>query len=75
MFLISVCWQEVNDKLKILKKELDGGDFGALAKIHSTVIDLVEPPELVRPFVHPAYRFSSFRYLTFCSYLWKTNSM
>lgn len=39
--------KEVNDKLKILKKELDGGDIGALAKIRRTVLELVEPPELV----------------------------
>lgn len=44
--------QEVKDKLEILKKELDGGDFGALAKIRSTVLGLVEPPQLVRLFAH-----------------------
>ena len=49
--------QEVKDKLDVLKKELDGGDFGALAKIRSTVLGLVEPPQLVRPFVHQSINF------------------
>ncbi|KMS97340.1 hypothetical protein BVRB_6g155850 isoform B [Beta vulgaris subsp. vulgaris] len=39
--------KEVSDKLKILKKELEGGDIGALGKIRTTVLGLVEPPQLV----------------------------
>lgn len=40
--------KEVADKLKILKKELEGdGDFGALEKIRKTVLELVAPPQLV----------------------------
>ncbi|XP_021743087.1 alpha-glucan water dikinase, chloroplastic-like [Chenopodium quinoa] len=39
--------KEVNDKLKILKKDLVDGDVEALAKIRSTVLGLVEPPQLV----------------------------
>lgn len=38
----------MSDKLKILKKELEGGDIGALGKIRTTVLGLVEPPQLVR---------------------------
>lgn len=52
-----LCWQGVNDKLKILKKELNGGDVGALAKIRSTVLELVEPPQLVRPSMLPSFPF------------------
>lgn len=40
--------KEVADKLNILKKELEGGDVGALVKIRKTVLELVAPPQLVQ---------------------------
>ncbi|KAL9246479.1 hypothetical protein vseg_020009 [Gypsophila vaccaria] len=40
--------KEVEDKLKILKTELEGGNYGVLAKIRSTVLELVAPPQLVQ---------------------------
>lgn len=39
--------KEVADKLKTLKKELEGGDVGALEKIRWTLLGLVAPPQLV----------------------------
>ncbi|KAK9675652.1 hypothetical protein RND81_11G021500 [Saponaria officinalis] len=39
--------KEVGDKLKTLKTELEGGDYGVLAEIRRTVLELVAPPQLV----------------------------
>ncbi|XWS34753.1 hypothetical protein CRYUN_Cryun21dG0064500 [Craigia yunnanensis] len=40
--------KEVDEKLKILKKKLGGGDFGALGEIRQTVLQLAAPPQLVQ---------------------------
>ncbi|XWS69047.1 hypothetical protein CRYUN_Cryun04dG0146200 [Craigia yunnanensis] len=40
--------KEVDEKLKILKKKLGGGDFGALGEIRQTILQLAAPPQLVQ---------------------------
>ncbi|XP_042753569.1 alpha-glucan water dikinase, chloroplastic isoform X1 [Lactuca sativa] len=37
----------VSEKMKILKKKLEAGDFEVLEEIRKTVLDLVPPPQLV----------------------------
>ncbi|KAL0408586.1 UNVERIFIED_CONTAM: Alpha-glucan water dikinase, chloroplastic [Sesamum radiatum] len=40
--------QVVADKLQILKRKLDEGDFSVLGEIRSTVLELSAPPQLVK---------------------------
>ncbi|CAI0431048.1 unnamed protein product [Linum tenue] len=40
--------KEVEKKLQLLKRKLDGGEFAVLADIRKTVLELLPPPQLVK---------------------------
>lgn len=44
---LSLIWQAVAEKLKLLKKKLGEGEFSALSEIRETVLQLAAPPQLV----------------------------